>query len=213
MARPVGTKGSETAEKVRKNALRLFASHGYAAVSMRMIADAVGVQAAALYNHFPTKQGILYDLLLVHMEDLISAWEHERLSGEPPDAALLRFTRFHIRYHIDRPDEVFISYMELRNLEQQNFETIERLRGQYEAYLRDILSSGQQTGSFSISDPPVTCMAIISMLTGVNTWYRSGGRLDVAEIERIYEELVSRSVGIETNANRSEKMLKIRDLA
>ena len=30
---------------------------------------------------------------------------------------LERFVRFHIRYHLKRADEVFISYMELRNLE------------------------------------------------------------------------------------------------
>ncbi len=213
MARPVGTKGSDTAQKVRQNALRLFASDGYAAVSMRMIADAVGVQAAALYNHFPTKQDILYDLLLVHMEDLITAWEQERLAEEPPEAALHRFTRFHIRYHIQRSDEVFISYMELRNLEPPNFAVIERLRGQYEACLRDILSSGQKAGCFAITDPPVTSMAIISMLTGVNTWYRSGGRLDVREIERIYQELVSRCVGINVNEVRPAKLLKIGDPA
>jgi hypothetical protein len=33
------------------------------------------------------------------------------------------------------------------------------------------------------------------MLTGVNTWYREGGRLSVERIERIYWNMVRRSVG------------------
>ncbi|MEP3278430.1 MAG: TetR/AcrR family transcriptional regulator [Stappiaceae bacterium] len=211
MARPIGIKGSDTANKIRNCSLHLFAQLGYAAVSMRMIAEAVGVQAAALYNHFPTKQDILCDLLQVHMQDLIDAWEREREKDESPSAALLRFTRFHIRYHIQRPDEVFISYMELRNLEPENFSAIENMRGRYEGYLRDILSAGQTSGSFSIADAPVTSMAVISMLTGVNTWYRSGGRLDVEDIEEIYEGLVSRCVGLDHSSTVAPEPNKIED--
>ncbi len=37
-------------------------------------------------------------------------------------------------------------------------------------------------------------MAILAMLTGVNTWYRSGGRLSREKIEDIYEEMVLKSV-------------------
>ena len=34
------------------------------------------------------------------------------------------------------------------------------------------------------------------MLTGVNTWYRPGGRLDVAEIEEIYLDMARGLVGM-----------------
>ena len=37
-------------------------------------------------------------------------------------------------------------------------------------------------------------MALIAMLTGLNTWYRENGRLSVAEIETIYWDLVRKSV-------------------
>ena len=52
---------------------RLFARHGYAAVSMRQIAGAVGVQAGALYNYTPDKQSLLFDLMTSHLEDLLTA--------------------------------------------------------------------------------------------------------------------------------------------
>jgi hypothetical protein len=32
------------------------------------------------------------------------------------------------------------------------------------------------------------------MLTGVNTWYRSGGRLSQAEVETIYWDMVRKAV-------------------
>lgn len=195
MARRAGSTGAETAEKLRNAALELFAKSGYAAVSMRAIAAATGVQAGAIYNHFPTKQDLLNELLQVHMETLLSSWEEAETPGLAPPDALEQFVRFHIRYHLDRSREVFISYMELRSLEDGNFHEIERLRRQYERAPRAILERGAADGSFDIIDPQVSTMAIIAMLNGMTTWYRESGRLSLDEIEAVYVRLVARLVG------------------
>lgn len=198
MARTAGSIGTETAKRVLKEALSLFALHGYAAVSMRQIASNCGLQAGALYNHFPTKQSILQGLMVSHMEDLLAALEASALPDEPI-AALDAFTRFHIHYHIGRPEEVFIAYMELRNLESAPYAQVMRLRQRYERVLRGILRDGQGANCFTIDDVSVTAMAIISMMTGVNTWYRYGGRLSVKEVEEIYVNLVRSVVGLKTS--------------
>ncbi len=195
MARRAGSSGAETAEKLRNAALELFARSGYAAVSMRAIAAETGVQAGAIYNHFPTKQHLLHDLLVVHMETLLKAWEEADQPELSAPAALEHFVRFHIRYHLDRSREVFISYMELRSLEDENFSAIERLRRSYEKVPRAILERGVKDGSFSIIDPQITTMAIIAMLNGMTTWYRESGRLSLDEIEAVYIRLVKRLVG------------------
>ena len=49
---------------------------------------------------------------------------------------------FHIEYHLNRPEEVFIAYMELRNLNPENFKKIEKLRNKYELILSKILRDG-----------------------------------------------------------------------
>ena len=195
MARRAGSSGAETAEKVRNAALELFARSGYAAVSMRAIAAETGVQAGAIYNHFPTKQHLLHELLVVHMETLLNAWAEAEQPELDPPAALEHFVRFHIRYHLDRSREVFISYMELRSLEDENFSAIERLRRTYERVPRAILDRGAVDGSFDILDPQITTMAIIAMLNGMTTWYRENGRLSLDEIEAVYIRLVRRLVG------------------
>lgn len=198
MARKVGSSGKETAARLRQAALELFAKSGYAAVSMRTIAGEIGVQAGAIYNHYPTKQDLLTDLLVAHMTTLIGAYEARDNSEREcdPIQALEGFVRFHIRYHLDRSDEVFISYMELRNLEPDNFGAVEALRRRYEQFLRSILEDGQEQGVFQIADAAVTTMAIIAMLTGMTTWYRTDGRLALEEVETIYIDLVMRSVGV-----------------
>lgn len=193
MARTTGSHSDITGPRLQKVALHLFAQHGFAAVSMRQIAKEVGVQAGALYNYIPDKQTLLFDLLRGHMEDLLKAWETEDHAGSALDR-LEAFTRFHIRYHLERPDEVFISYMELRNLSPENFAVIEALRRRYEDQLEQILRDGTAEGAFQIPDPKVATMAVIAMVTGVTTWYRTAGRLSVDEVAQIYWAMVQKAV-------------------
>jgi len=193
MARTIGSHSGTTRPRIRAAALRLFARHGYAAVSMRKIAAEVGVQAGALYNYIPDKQSLLVDLMQGHMRDLLAAW-NDVPQGETPLDALEAFTRFHIRFHSGRPDEVFVSYMELRNLESENFAVIEGLRRDYEEQLETIIRQGIATGDFVATEPKVTSMAVIAMLTGVNTWFRQDGRLSLDDVEALYWEMVRKAV-------------------
>lgn len=193
MARKQGSHSDITGPRVREAALRLIAKHGYAAVSMRQIAAEVGIQAGALYNYTPDKQSLLSDLMQGHMSELLSALDDASLSGDAL-ARLEGFTRFHIRFHLPRPDQVFVSYMELRNLSDENFARVEAMRRQYEEALESILRTGVAEGVFAVPDPRVTTMALIAMLTGISNWYRVGGRLETAKIEAIYWDMVRRSV-------------------
>lgn len=195
MARTAGSHSDITGPRVLDAALRLFARHGYAAVSMRQIAREVGVQAGALYNYTPDKQSLLFDLMKRHMEDLLAARAKRRREGPALDL-LEDFTRFHIRYHLDRSDEVFIAYMELRNLTPENFAAIEALRREYENELEDILRRGEAEGVFAPADTRIETMAVIAMLTGVTTWYRAEGRLSADEVEAIYWDMVRKAVSV-----------------
>lgn len=193
MARTTGSHAGITGPRVRQAALRLFAQHGFAAVSMRVIAAEVGVQAGALYNYTPDKQSLLFDLMRGHMIDLLEQAEAE--VGGDPLARLKRFVEFHIRFHADRPDEVFIAYMELRNLSPENFAEIEALRRRYEDGLEAILRDGAATGKFAVTDTKIMTLAIIAMLTGVNTWFRQGGRLSLDQVVAQYWDMVRKAVG------------------
>lgn len=200
MARTIGSEGARTEAAIRRAAVALIARHGFEGVSMRRLAEAVGVQAGALYRYFPTKQDLLVSMMCAHMRHLIDAWALARPEGADPLTELDAFARFHVRYHIDRRDEVFINYMELRSLTAENAAEIVALRKAYEAALRAILARGAETGQFAIADPTVTAMALIAMLTGVTTWRKPGGRLSPDEIGDIYAALCLRAVGAQAAA-------------
>lgn len=193
MARTAGSHSDITGPRVAQAALQLFARHGYAAVSMRQIAAEVGVQAGALYNYTPDKQSLLFDLMRGHMDELLAA-RAALPQTDGPLARLEDFTRFHIRFHLERPDAVFVSYMELRNLTPANFAVIEGLRRRYEDDLEAILRAGVGAGLFDVTDTKIATLAVIAMLTGVTTWYRAEGRLSVAQVETIYWDMVRKAV-------------------
>ena len=51
-------KQEATQQKILDKALELFSTRGYDAVSVGEIAEAVGIKAPSLYNHFPSKRAI-----------------------------------------------------------------------------------------------------------------------------------------------------------
>ncbi len=199
MARKQGSHAGITGPRVQDTALRLFAQHGFAAVSMRQIAAEVGVQAGALYNYTADKQSLLFDLLQGNMTDLMGGLDSADLKG-PPLSRLEGFTRFHIRYHLPRRDLVFLSYMELRNLSESNYATIARLRRAYEDRLEAILLDGVASADFAIDDCRIATLALIAQLTGITNWYRPDGRLSEEQVAETYWGLVRRTVAARSHA-------------
>jgi AcrR family transcriptional regulator len=49
-------------ERIKREAMRLFVQHGVDAVSMRAIADAVGMKAPSLYAHFRSREELIGNL-------------------------------------------------------------------------------------------------------------------------------------------------------
>ena len=55
-------------ERILEEATRLFVSHGYHGISMREIAEAVGVSKAGLYYHFKDKEDLFLAILAANLD-------------------------------------------------------------------------------------------------------------------------------------------------
>ncbi|GHU49369.1 hypothetical protein FACS1894127_2440 [Clostridia bacterium] len=60
---------SKTKERILMHSTLLFAENGYSSISMREIAESIGIKAASLYNHFSSKE-VLWNAVLDHAMDL-----------------------------------------------------------------------------------------------------------------------------------------------
>lgn len=195
MARTVGSDGERTEALIREAAARLIARRGFEAVSMRQLAAEVGVQAAALYRYFPTKEDLLYSLMLQHMERLHESWAIASRGDGDPTQRLSRFVTNHIHFHVERRHSTHVNNMELRSLSPERLSAILKLRSAYEKELRQILRDGAASGAFKVEDTTLNAMAIIQMITGVIVWFRPDERLSVEEVTATYHQMTMRLVG------------------
>jgi AcrR family transcriptional regulator len=201
MSRTIGSSGPKTQEAIRRAGLRLIFEHGYEAMSLRQLAAEVGIQVGSLYNHIATKQGLLFELVQDHINELLRQLDLALVGKDEPRDRLRAFVAFHVGYHMTRKREVFIANSELRSLESRNYEAIVALRGAYEQRLSDILSQGVAAGAFEVVDVQVATFAILSLLTGLCNWYRPGGRLTKEAIIAAHEKLVLSGVAAEGPAS------------
>lgn len=195
MARTLGSVGEKTFEAIRAAGTRLIWRHGFEAMSLRRLAAEVGIQPGSLYNHFETKQALLFDIVRSHMEALTTRLDEALVGHVGPRDRLVAFAAFHARYHMTRRMQVYVANSELRSLDPENRAAIVDLRRAYERRLEEILESGRAAGLFRVDDLKITTFALISMMTGICEWYRPEGRLGEAELVRLHVDMVLRAVG------------------
>jgi AcrR family transcriptional regulator len=195
MARTAGSDGSRTEEAIRAAAVDLIAAHGFEAMTMRQLADRVGVQPGSLYRYFPSKGQLLLELLVEHLEFLVSRWHSHQPDDSDPGVRLRAFVDFHVRSHTLRRREAFVANMELRSLAPADYRRVVALRRNYENLLTAILQDGVDAGCFRLPDARVATFAVLAMLTGVGSWYRDSGRLGKRELIEIYTQMVMQCVG------------------
>jgi AcrR family transcriptional regulator len=190
MARTRGSVGAETEKAIRKAAIELIAKHGFEAMTLRDLAEHVGLQPGSIYRYIATKDQLLADIMEEHMEALLAAWRQADDASADPKARLEHFVDFHIRYHFERQKEVLIANLELRSLTPDARRAAVALRKTYEHELKQILDAGIAQRLFPPIDSGIATYAIISMLTGVCFWYSPKGRLDPDEIIAIHKQMV-----------------------
>src|SRR5262245_48977521 len=61
---PARRRSGTTKREITVEAAALFGARGFAAVSVQEIADRVGITAAAIYRHYPSKEAVLDAVLL-----------------------------------------------------------------------------------------------------------------------------------------------------
>ena len=64
-------------DEILTAAMRLFSEKGYHATSMRTIAKEAGIVQSSIYNHFPSKEAILKEIMRVMGEEIVKTFEFD----------------------------------------------------------------------------------------------------------------------------------------
>jgi AcrR family transcriptional regulator len=178
-ADPTSERAAATLDLVLNTSTELFAERGYAAATMRELADRAQVPLSTFYYYFRSK----YDVLLAIMDTAMGrlergaddVWDAEL----EPDAQLRALVDCHVRVHLSNPEAARVADGELRALQPPDRRTIVARRDRYERRLRDVLESGRGNCFRRDLDVPVASLAILTMATAVIDWWQPGGRHSV----------------------------------
>jgi AcrR family transcriptional regulator len=182
-------------DRVRRTAIALFRERGYHGTPMRALAHTLRMEAGSLYYHVQSKQQLLFEILDRTLDDLLQGLEHATAGAAGPVDRLRAAVRFHVLFHAVRRDEAFLSHSELRSLTRQHLRRVIDKRDRYERVVRDLLAAGVRSGVFAVADVRLAAMAILTMCTGVASWFSEGGRLPPEAIADHYADMVLALVG------------------
>src|ERR1700744_2498175 len=76
---------TSSSDKILAVATKIAQAHGYGGLTLRPLAQEVGIKAASLYHHFPSKADLAAAVARRYWEDAAAALE--AVSASPPDAA------------------------------------------------------------------------------------------------------------------------------
>src|SRR3954452_4723474 len=159
-------------------AARFFAEQGYHTVGMREIAEAVGMRGASLYNHFSSKEEVLYAIALGMTRDPVEQ-QLPLLDAEgTPATRLAALLRAHIRHLAEHRVEHLVGLRELPALTPEHRAEITDHRRYYQRRVRDVVTAGVRSGEFAVDDPGQAAVAILDMVNGISWWLRSEHDID-----------------------------------
>jgi AcrR family transcriptional regulator len=189
-------------QRIRRAAVQLFRERGYHGTPVRALAERLRMEAGSLYYHVRSKQQILADVLEGTLDDLIEGLE--RAVARPGGARekLAAAVRFHVLFHTRRQEEAFVSGSELRSLSTAHRRAITARRDRYEKVFRDLLQRGVRAGAFAVPNVKLAAMAILTMGTGVASWFSERGRLGPEAVAEHYVHMVLKMVAPEGEEQR-----------
>jgi TetR/AcrR family transcriptional regulator, cholesterol catabolism regulator len=184
------TAAASTERRILDVATVLFYEHGYHATTMRDVAAGVGIKAGSLYNHYASKEELLFQIAEGVMQDLLAAGQEAVAAAEEPRDQLRALVRAHVLYHAEQRFRAKVADDQLNALGPERRATVVAVRDGYERLWREVIDAGRAAYGWVVPDTPVVTFAITTMCTAADVWYRENGRLTSSEIADVYEEFV-----------------------
>ncbi len=137
-----------TRDRIIDEATRLFVTRGYHAMSMREIAEAVGVTKAALYYHFSDKEALFMAVLAAGLNRLEAIVRDARLAGGSTRTQVERIVRGIFAQSPDERAVVRLARQEMATLSAVSLAQFgdlyrDKFIGQMEAILTEGVAQGE----------------------------------------------------------------------
>ena len=153
-------------------AARLFAQHGYAATSMRDIAQAASMLPGSLYYHFAAKEDLLAAVYEAGVGDIVAAVRAAVASETDPWSRLEAACIAHLETVLKRSDTAQVLIRVLPEQVPAAAQRLKRLRAHYEAVFRELVDALPLAPG---SDRRSLRLMLLGALNWTRFWYREEG--------------------------------------
>ncbi|MEO6512124.1 MAG: TetR/AcrR family transcriptional regulator [Nocardioides sp.] len=183
--------------RILEAALEAFAEKGYHGTTTRQLATRSGLSVPGIYHHYPSKQDILFDLMMVIIEELLDRSRRALASSaEDPRSQFDALVESLLRFHMFRARGAIVSTSELRSLEPENRAAYVARRDEQQRMLDKIILAGVEGQNFTTQYPADASRAIASMCVGVANWYRPDGAFSVETLLEHYLSIAESIAGV-----------------
>ncbi len=183
MARIKASRNGTKKDAIVTKAAALFRKKGFAATSMRELAEMVGVEAPSLYNHIGSKSEILQVICFKIANEFNTHLIEVENSKDSALAKLEKLIRFHISMITEEYDEVFVANHEWKQMEEPFLSNFLTQRKNYENSMITIISAGIQKKELKKLHPYVAVLTILSAVRGIESWQRHKKNVTAMQLE------------------------------
>lgn len=197
---PIGGTGVQV--RIAEAAIELFYNRGAAATTVREITAACGLTPGALYNHFASKDQLLYVLVRdVHqqVDDQMTIVLAE--AGDDASYRLAAAVRLLVAQAAGSRKQSRVANREFTALSPTRRREIIAIRRQLRNRLTDVVESGAHSGQFSLiatrsrGDAALTASVIATMCANISEWTRENHPMSRSDLQDRYVEMSLRLVG------------------
>jgi AcrR family transcriptional regulator len=191
---------SDSARRVLATAAALFYERGAAETSVRDLTRACGLTPGALYNHFASKDDLLYTLVR-HGHVRMRRHLDESLDGleDRPGAAFPAFVRIYVSGHLKQPELAQVVRREYLHLSPERHREVVGYRRTMRRRLTSVLAAGARDGTFALIDGPAgatrQAVMVLDMCSRTSEWFDRGGSAEADELAERYVTAALRLVG------------------
>jgi AcrR family transcriptional regulator len=179
-------------EVIVSKAATLFREKGFKAASMRDLAEAVGVEAASLYNHIKSKTEILHELCFSVANRFMHKMDEVEAEHTSSIEKVEKLLRFHISGMIQHYEEVYVSDREWKHLSDPYLSNFQNQRRIYRKRFAAIIEEGITNKEIKKIDAATAVLIVLHAISGIESWHRSTQKITAEELE---ENMISILVG------------------
>jgi TetR/AcrR family transcriptional regulator, cholesterol catabolism regulator len=176
---------------------RLVAAEGYDTVSIREIAEAMGMSKGTILHHYGSKDRMLEELHNTYMQRRLRE-AHALVEALPnPREQLIGMVLLDLfAMHRNRDATIAFAREITRFQADELMADVRRMRREYLEVMEDILARGMDEALFRREDPTMVALQILGMVNWTWTWLREDGPWRIEELGESFVRLVVAGVDV-----------------